>query len=119
MQAFNNEETFLRCRNSNSSINDLTVGNNEAIATILIITRVIRQQARSYDIDINSLAYEFAPVTSSIHIHVIFENITNKSIWRSNKKKIICSISDDSICHFIYWSTNDPSKYNVENLFPN
>ena len=57
---------LLRCRNSNSSINDLTVGNNEAIATILIITRVIGQQARSYDIGTNTLAHEFAPVTTSI-----------------------------------------------------
>ena len=45
---------YLSCRNSSNSINDLTVGNNEAIATILIYTRVIEQQARSYDIGIFS-----------------------------------------------------------------
>ena len=38
---------LFRCRNSSSNINDLTVGKNEAIATILINTRVIGQQARS------------------------------------------------------------------------
>ena len=112
---------FLSCRNSSSSINDLTVGNNEAIATILIYTRVIEQQARSYDIGINTLAHEFSLVTFSIFAEYMCrcylnkqneENITNKSICGSNKKKIICSISDDSI----YWSTNDPSKYNVDNV---
>ena len=30
-------------------MNDLTVGNNEAIAITLIYTRVIGQQTRSYD----------------------------------------------------------------------
>ena len=36
------------------------------VATILIYTRVIGQQARSYDRDINTLAHEFALVTTSI-----------------------------------------------------
>ena len=57
---------FLSCRNSRSSINDLTVGNNEAIATILIYTRMIGQQARSYNIGINILQHEFALVTTSM-----------------------------------------------------
>ena len=35
---------YLSCRNSSSRINDLTAGNNEAIATILIYTRGIGQQ---------------------------------------------------------------------------
>ena len=109
---------FLSCRNSSSSINDLTVGNNEAIATILMHTRVIVQRARSYDIGMNTLAHKFALVTTSILADTCTgdiykqneENITNKSIYGSNKKAIICSISNDSI----YWSTNDPSKYNVQ-----
>ena len=62
----NFERKFLRCRNSSSSINNLTVGNNEAIATTLLYTRVIVQQARPYDIGINTLAHEFALVTTSI-----------------------------------------------------
>ena len=57
---------FLSCRNSSSSINDLSVVNSEAIATILIYTRVIVQQAMSYDFDMNTLAHEFALVTTSI-----------------------------------------------------
>ena len=57
---------FLSCRNSSSSINDLTVVKNEAIATILIYTRMIVQQARSYIIGINTLVHEFALVTTSI-----------------------------------------------------
>ena len=57
---------FLSCRNSSSSINDLTVGNNEAITTILMYTRVIVQRARSYDIGMNTLAHKFALVTTSI-----------------------------------------------------
>ena len=49
------EFVILRCRNSSSNINDLTVGhNNEAISTILINTRVIGQQAQSYNIGINT-----------------------------------------------------------------
>ena len=49
-------------------MNNLTVGNSEAIATILIYTctRVIGQQAMSYDIGINTLALVFALVTTSI-----------------------------------------------------
>ena len=50
----NFNEDILSCRNSSSSITDLTVGNNEAIATILIYTRVTGRQARSYDIGINT-----------------------------------------------------------------
>ena len=66
----NNMQVLMRkCssrRNANSCLNDLTVGNNEAIATILIYTRVIVQQARTYDIGINTLAHEFVLVTTSI-----------------------------------------------------
>ena len=51
---------YLSCRDLSSGINDLTIGNNEAIATILIYTRMIGQQARSYDIGINILAHGFA-----------------------------------------------------------
>ena len=57
-----NTMKLLSCRNSSSSINDLTVGN----ATILIYTRVIGQQAMSYEKGINTLANEFASVTTSI-----------------------------------------------------
>ena len=68
---YNNNESFneeiLSLINSSSSINDLTVGNNEAIiATFLNYTRMIGQQARSYDMGINTLAHEFALVTTSI-----------------------------------------------------
>ena len=86
---------LLRCRNSSNSINDITVDNNEAIATILINTRVIGQQAGPYDISINTLVHEFTLKTTSIftdiYIQVIFkaneENITNKIICGSNKRK--------------------------------
>ena len=57
---------FLSCKNFSSSINDLTVGNNEAIAAILIYTKVVAQQARSYDFDMNTLAHELALVTTAI-----------------------------------------------------
>ena len=36
------------------------------VATILIYTRGIGQQARSYDISLNTLAHAFALVTTSI-----------------------------------------------------
>ena len=117
---------LLRCRNSSSTINDLTVGNNEAVAIILINTRVIGQQARSYDIGINTLAHEFALETTLIFADTYTGDIQSKTkkisqteVCGANKKKIICSLSDDSICHFIYWSTNDPSKYNVDNFQTN
>ena len=61
-----NTMKLLSGRNSSSNINDLTVGNCEAIATIIIYTRVIGQQARSYEKGINTLANEFASVTTSI-----------------------------------------------------
>ena len=41
-----NEKTF-KMEKLKKQYNDLTVGNNEAIATIFINTRVIGQQARS------------------------------------------------------------------------
>ena len=69
----------LRCRNSSSTINDLTVGNNEAVATILINTRVIGQQARSYDIGINTLAHEFALETNSIFADTYTGDIQSKT----------------------------------------
>ena len=73
---------LLRCRNSSRSITDLTVGNNEAVATILTITRVNGQEARSYHIGINTLAHEFALETT-----LIFAD-TNTGDIQSKTKKI-------------------------------
>ena len=71
---------------------------------------MIGQQARLYDIGLNTLAHEFALVTTSIFADTYTgdiskqneENITNKSICGSNKKKIIYSITDYTIFHFMF-----------------
>ena len=102
---------LLSCRNSSSSINDLTVGNNETVATIFINTRVIGQQTRSYDIGINTLAHEFVLEKTSIFADTYTGDIQSKPkkisqtkvyVGQIKKNKtIICSTSDDSISHFI------------------
>ena len=82
---------LLRCRNSSSSINDLTVGKNEAVATIVISTRVIGQQARSYVIGINTLAHEFALETTSMFADTYTGDIQSKTkkkyMWVKKKKR--------------------------------
>ena len=83
---------LLRCRNSSSSINDLTVGNNEAVATILINTRVVGQQARSYDIGINTLAHEFALETTLIFAVTYTGDIQNKTKKVSQTKVYVDQI---------------------------
>ena len=87
---------LLRCRNSNSRINDLTVGNNEAIATILINTRVIGQQARSYDIGINTIAHEFALVKTSIFADTYTGDIQSKTKKISQTKVYVGQIERES-----------------------
>ena len=84
---------LLRCRNSSSNINDLTVGhNNEAISTILINTRVIGQQAQSYNIGINTLAHEFALVTTSIFADTYTGDIHSKTKKISQTKVYVGQI---------------------------
>ena len=96
----NNVQAFmrklLRFRNSSSRINDLTVGNNEAIATILVNTRVIGQQARSYDIGINTIAHEFALVTTSIFADTYTGNIQSKTKKISQTKVYVGQIKRES-----------------------
>ena len=87
---------LLRCRNSSSTINDLTVGNNEAVATILISTRVIGQQARSYDIGINTLAHEFALETTSIFADTYTGDIQSKTNKISQTKVYVGQIKRKS-----------------------
>ena len=87
---------LLRCRNSSSSINKLTVGNNEAVATILINTRVIGQQARSHDIGINTLAHEFALETTSIFADTYTGDIQSKTKKISQTKVYVGQIKRKS-----------------------
>ena len=87
---------LLRCRNSSSSINDLTVGKNEAIATILINTRVIGQQARLYDIGLNTLAHEFALVTTSIFADTYTGDVHSKTKTKSQTKVSVGQITRKS-----------------------
>ena len=88
---------LLRCRNSSSTINDLTVGNNEAVATILINTRVIGQQARSYDIGINTLAHEFAQETTSIFAETYTGDIQSKTKKISQTKVYVGQIKENHL----------------------
>ena len=83
---------LLRCRSSSSSINDLTVGNDEATATILINTRVIGQQPRSYDIGINTLVPEFALVTTSTFADKYTGDIQSKTKKISQTKVYVGQI---------------------------
>ena len=77
-------------------MNDLTVGNNEAVATILINTRVIGQQARSYDIGINTLAHEFELETTSIFADTYTGDIQSKTKKISQTKVYVGQIKRKS-----------------------
>ena len=98
---------YLSCRSSSSSINDLTFGNNDTIATFLIYSTLIRQQARSYDVlNLKHIKHISAWVCTSANLNLwhnfnkrIKDNLTNKSTCGSNKKKITCSIPGGSVIY--------------------
>ena len=114
-------------RNSSSSINDLTVDNNESIATILINTRVIGQQAGSYDISINTLVHEFALKTTSIFADIYTGDIQRKMKKISQTKLYVGQIKRKSFV--LYQMTRSvilytgllmiSQKYNVNNFKTN
>ena len=72
---------------------------------------MIGQQARLYDIGLNTLAHEFALVTTTIFADTYTGDIQSKTkkisqtkvfVGQIKRKKIIYSITDYSIFHFMF-----------------